>query len=99
MDFDIPPSNPEEPPGDYDTNIQVKFCVFIFIYVINLNLFILQIPSPGVLPTKQSPSSWLLQQDAISPYAWPIMSPTPIHHRIVSLFIVNIYGLTLMTPV
>lgn len=26
MDFDIPPSNPEEPPGDHDTNIQVK-CV------------------------------------------------------------------------
>ena len=31
MDFDcIAPSNPEEPPGDHDTNIQVECLVLCF---------------------------------------------------------------------
>ena len=28
MDFDIPPSNPEEPPGDHDTNIQASLVAY-----------------------------------------------------------------------
>ena len=67
MDFDIPPSNPEEPPGDHDTNIQVILvtCHYVFVNLFNYlfitNIAILDSPTKPLITL-----ALLLHEDAFT---------------------------------
>ena len=68
MDFDIPPSNPEEPPGDHDTNIQVSLvtcCHYVFVYLFIYYKYL----HPGLsdkAPRYPCSPALLLQEDAFT---------------------------------